>query len=71
MMIHTDELRPGDAFDWDGHVHMITFVERRDGWAWPIAVDGTGWAIALGHHLIDVDRTASDRTRSDAGSQRN
>jgi hypothetical protein len=56
MMIHADELEPGDAFEWDGRVHTITLVERREGWAWPIAVDGTGWAIALGHHMIDVDR---------------
>jgi hypothetical protein len=57
--IHADELRPGDVVAYDGHNHVITHVERDDGWAWPIAADGTGWAIALGHQLIDVQRRAA------------
>jgi hypothetical protein len=54
--IHADELQPGDVVVYDGHNHKITRVDRRDGWAWPIAADDTGWAIALDHHLIDVHR---------------
>ena len=54
--IHADELQPGDIVAYDGHRHVITNVERRDGWAWPVAADGTGWAIALGHQLINVQR---------------
>jgi hypothetical protein len=57
--IHADELQPGDAVVWDGRKHTITSVDRRDGWAWPIALDGTGWGIALDHHLIHVDRRAA------------
>ena len=57
--IHADELRPGDVITYDGHRHLITEVERGDGWAWPIAADGSGWAIALGHQLIDVRRQAA------------
>jgi hypothetical protein len=57
--IHADELQPGDALVWDGQNHRITQVDRQDGWAWPIAVDETGWAIALDHHMIDVDRNAA------------
>jgi hypothetical protein len=57
--IHADDLRPGDVVRYDGGVHEITLVERREGWAWPVAADGTGWAIALGHHLINVDRRLS------------
>jgi hypothetical protein len=57
--IHADELQPGDVFVYDGRNHQITRIDRRDGWAWPIAGDDTGWAIALGHQLIDVDRTAA------------
>ena len=57
--IHAAELKPGDLIVHDGHNHLITHVECRDGWAWPIAVDGTGWAIALGHQLMDVHRTAA------------
>lgn len=54
--IHADEVLPGDVIIYDGHLHLITHVERGDGFAWPIAADSTGWAIALGHELIDVDR---------------
>ncbi len=57
--IHADELQPGDVVAYDGQRHVITDVERRDGWAWPIAADGTGWAIALGHQLINVQRRAT------------
>jgi hypothetical protein len=57
--IHADELRPGDVITYDGHNHRITHVERDDGWAWPIATDDTGWAIALGHQLINVQRPAA------------
>jgi hypothetical protein len=56
--IHADEVRPGDVIIYGGHSHRITNVERGDGWSWPMAADGTGWAIALGHQLIDVDRQA-------------
>jgi hypothetical protein len=38
---------------------LITNVEHRDGWAWPVAADGTGWAIALGRQLVDVVRVAA------------
>jgi hypothetical protein len=55
--IHADELRPGDIVFYDGHDRCITRVDRRAGWAWPIAADDTGWAIALDHHLINVNRT--------------
>jgi hypothetical protein len=56
--IHADELLPGDVVVYGGHYHQITHVERRGGWSWPVAADDTGWAIALGHHLIDVLRNA-------------
>jgi hypothetical protein len=44
---------------WDGVCHTITNVDRRDGRAWPIAVDGAGWAIALDHHSVHVHRDAA------------
>jgi hypothetical protein len=56
--IHADHLQPGDVLEWGGRNRTITAVDRRDGWAWPIAVDGTGWAIALDHRLIHVHRDA-------------
>jgi hypothetical protein len=57
--IHADELRPGDVMIYGGNVRHITRVDREDTWAWPIAADDTGWAIALSHQLIDVQRVAA------------
>jgi hypothetical protein len=57
MTIHADELRPGDVVAYDGHYRKVTHVDRRGGWAWPVAADDSGWAMALGH-LIDVHRNA-------------
>jgi hypothetical protein len=57
--IHAELLQPGDVVVYRGHQHQITHIDRRDGWAWPIAADKTGWAIALGHYLIDVHRHAA------------
>jgi hypothetical protein len=54
--VHADELRPGDVLDDGGQAHRITDVVRRAGWSWPIAVDGTGWAIALDHRLVTISR---------------
>ena len=47
-----------DVVEYDGHAHHVSHVDRRDGWAWPVASDDTGWAIALGHNLIAVHRAA-------------
>jgi hypothetical protein len=57
--IRADELRPGDVVVYNGHHHTITRVDRRDGWAWPLAADGTGWAIALAHQLLKVHRASA------------
>ena len=57
--IPADEIRPGDVVVHGGRDHRITHVDRRPGWAWPIAVDDTGWAIALGHQVIHVHRIAA------------
>ena len=56
--IYADELQPGDLVQYDGCAHLVTHVDRCDGWAWPVASDDTGWAIALGHNLIAVRRAA-------------
>ena len=48
--------RPATSFSTTVTTTVITDVERRDGWAWPVAADGTGWAIALGHRLVCVER---------------
>ena len=57
--IHADELRPGDIVALDGERHRIACVDLRAGWAWPIARDDDGWAMALGHSLVDVFRDAA------------
>ena len=56
--IHADELQPGDVVLYGGSHHRITRVDRKEGWAWPVAVDGTGWALALDHRVIGVHRGA-------------
>jgi hypothetical protein len=57
--IPAHELKPGDVVAYDGRSRRITCVDRRAGWAWPIATDDTGWAIALGQQLVTVDREAA------------
>jgi hypothetical protein len=56
ISVHADDLRPGDLINYGGRPHRITDILRRAGWAWPIAVDGTGWAIALDHRPVYVWR---------------
>jgi hypothetical protein len=58
ITIFADELRPGDVVDYHGRPHRVACIDRRDGWAWPVAFDGTGWAIALGRELVLVTRVA-------------
>ena len=56
--VHADEIQPGDVIEYDGRPHRITDVIRRAGWAWPVAADGTGWAMALDRQLVSVSRDA-------------
>jgi hypothetical protein len=56
--IHADALQPGDVVDYHGHPHRVTHIDRRNGWAWPVAFDDAGWAMALGHDLVTVHRAA-------------
>jgi hypothetical protein len=57
LTIYADELHPGDVVDYSGVPHHVTRVDRGAGLAWPIASDGTGWAMALGHDVIVLHRT--------------
>lgn len=59
MTINADEIQVGDVVLYDGCPHRIARIERQDGWAWPVASDGTGWAFALAHHPVDVLRLAA------------
>ena len=59
IVIHAVDIRTGDVItDHAGRAHQIAHVDRRDGWAWPVALEGAGWAIALGDELVAVDRAA-------------
>ena len=62
-MMHATEIKRGDVLLADGRRHRIVRVDLRLGWAWPIAVDGTGWAIALGDQPIEVERAESSGRR--------
>jgi hypothetical protein len=50
--IHADELRTGDVVQYLGTPHRVTHVDRHAGWAWPVAYDDRGWAIALGDQPV-------------------
>jgi hypothetical protein len=52
------ELRPGDIVIHRGELHPIDHVDRGAGWAWPVASDGAGWAIALGDVVAIMDHAA-------------
>ena len=56
MRVHADEIRPGDVIRYQGHRHRIAGVSRRPGWAWSIAIDADGWAIALDDRVVSVWR---------------
>jgi hypothetical protein len=58
--IHADEVQVGDIVEHLGQTHRIRHVDRHRGWAWPVAFDDDGWAMALGHGLIDVERATAD-----------
>jgi hypothetical protein len=59
VTVHADEIQPGDVLVYDGYERRITRVDHRDGWAWPIATDDSGWAVALDRHLVEVRRLAT------------
>ena len=56
--IHTRDLRPGDVVDYHGHPHRVSHVNRRAGWAWPVAFDDAGWAVALGNAVVVLSQAA-------------
>ena len=57
--ICADELQPGDIVSYGGRSRRIARIVLRDGWAWPVATDDSGWAIALGRQLVAVLRPAA------------
>jgi hypothetical protein len=56
LSINANQLRAGDIVDYGGRWHRVADVVRRVGGSWPIAVDGKGWAIALGDRPVTVRR---------------
>jgi len=57
--IQSLDLQTGDVVDCGGHLHMVTHVDCRVGWMWPIAFDDAGWAMALGPDLVVVQRAGA------------
>lgn len=56
-VIHADELRLGDdVVDDNGQHHFVTLIDARTGWSFPIAFCADGWAFAVGHQLVRVER---------------
>ncbi len=62
MTINALEVRVGDIVDYHGEHHQVENVVRFDGWAWPVASDGAGWAMALGGDIVLVARAAVTST---------
>jgi hypothetical protein len=48
------ELQAGDVVEYRGELHRIIRVDRKDGWAWPVAIADGGWGLALGRGPIAV-----------------
>jgi hypothetical protein len=62
--VPADEILVGDFVQSNGRLRRIAAVLRRPGWAWPIAVDGTGWGMALGGEVITVSRPVRPMVRT-------
>jgi hypothetical protein len=58
MIIEAEQVLAGDIVEYCGVCHLVTEVRRPSGASWPVACDGAGWAIALGHQRISVQRAA-------------
>ncbi len=56
MVITAEQLQAGDIVEYGGVHHLVAEIRRPCGAAWPMAVDGAGWAIALGSQPLLVDR---------------
>jgi len=48
----------GDVVEYRGQCHHVAGIERRQGRACAVAFDAAGWAIALGHELVDIHPAA-------------
>ena len=58
LLVPADEVHAGDVVRYCGEWHEVIRVDRGDGWLWPVATDGAGWAMALGHDLIALHHAA-------------
>ena len=56
MIIEAEQVRTGDIVEYGGERHLVTEIRRPSGASWPVACDGAGWAIALGHQPLVVQR---------------
>jgi hypothetical protein len=58
IKIPPHDLRAGDVVDYHGELHTVAHIDQEVGWAWPVAFDDAGWAIAVGGDLLCVNRAA-------------
>ena len=65
--IRSLDLQARDIVDYCGCLHRVTHVGWHSGWAWPIAFDNAGWAIALGPDLVVVQRAVQTPHPPDRG----
>ena len=50
--ISANQLRPGAVVLYHGQAHRVTRIRQNAGWSWPVAYDGTGWAMALSGDVV-------------------
>lgn len=56
--IDARDVRAGDIVLYRGERHRVARIDHRRGWAWPVASDGFGWAMALGGSIVIAARGA-------------
>lgn len=56
--IEARDVRAGDIVLYCGERHRVARVDHLRGWAWPVAFDGSGWAMALGGSVMIAARNA-------------
>ena len=64
MIIEAEQVQAGDIVEYCGERHLVTEIRRPRGAAWPMALDGAGWAIALGSQPLSVERQLATPLRA-------
>jgi hypothetical protein len=62
------DVEAGDVIDCCGRPHRVAHVDLHGGWAWPIAFDDEGWAMALGPVPVEVRREGAGELTGGGGA---